>query len=107
MKRFIFASLALVTLPLLAQAPQTTPDAEKPVAVINVEVITAGQLDRLYDGIGAPMREQYAKNGGKAAFLENYLRKRLVIQEALKAGYDKRPDVQSDMEAATESALFD
>jgi peptidyl-prolyl cis-trans isomerase C len=107
MKRFTFASLALVALPLVGQAPQTTPDAEKPVAVINGEVITAGQLDRLYDGIGAPMREQYAKNGGKAAFLENYLRKRLVIQEALKAGYDKRPDVQSDMEAARESALFD
>jgi peptidyl-prolyl cis-trans isomerase C len=107
MKRFIFASLALVALPLLAQAPQTTPDAEKPVAVINSEVITAGQLDRLYDRIGAPMREQYAKNGGKAAFLENYVRERLVIQEALKAGYDKRPDVQSDLEAARESALFD
>ena len=107
MKRFTFASLALVALPLVGQAPQTTPDAEKPVAVINGEVITAGQLDLLYDGIGAPMREQYAKNGGKAAFLENYLRKRLVIQEAQKAGYDKRPDVQSDMEAARESALFD
>jgi peptidyl-prolyl cis-trans isomerase C len=107
MKRVIFASLALFALPLLAQVPQTTPDAEKPVAVINGEVITAGQLDRLYDRIGAQMREQYAKNGGKAAFLENYIRKRLVIQEALKAGYDKQPDVQADLEAARESALFD
>ena len=107
MKRFTFPSLALVALPLLAQAPQTIPDAEKPVAVINGEVITAGQLDRLYDRMGAQMREQYAKNGGKPAFLENYIRKRLVIQEALKAGYDKRPDVQADLDAARESALFD
>ena len=107
MKRFIFASLAFVALPLLAQAPQTTPDEQRPVAVVNGEVITSGQLDRLYDGIGALMREQYAKNGGKAAFLDNYIRKRLVIQEALKAGYDKRPDVQADLEAAKESALFD
>ena len=107
MKRFLFASLALVALPLLAQAPQSTPDAEKPVAVINGEVITAGQLDRLYDGIGALVREQYAKNGGKPAFLENYIRKRLVIQEAMKTGYDKRPDVQAELDAARESALFD
>jgi EpsD family peptidyl-prolyl cis-trans isomerase len=107
MKPFTFASLALFALPLVAQAPQTTPDAQKPVAVINGEVITAGQLDHLYDRIGAQMREQYAKTGGKPAFLENYLRKRLVVQEALKANYDKRPDVQADLEAAKESALFD
>src|SRR6202521_5348872 len=107
MKRFTFASLALFALPLVAQAPQTTPDAQKPVAVINGEVISAGQLDHLYDRIGSQMREQYAKNGGKAAFLENYIQKRLVIQAALKAGYDKRPDVQADLEAARESALYD
>ena len=45
--------------------------------------------------------------GGKSAFLENYLRKRLLIQEALKSGFDKRPDVQADMEASRESTLFD
>jgi peptidyl-prolyl cis-trans isomerase C len=111
MKRFTLASLALSALPLLAQAPQTAqqavPDAQKPVAVINGEVMTVEQLDRLYDHIGEPVREQYAKNGGKAAFLENYIRKRLVIQEALKAGFDKQPDVQADLETAKESALFD
>jgi peptidyl-prolyl cis-trans isomerase C len=80
---------------------------EKPVAVINGETITAAKLDQLYDRIGAQMREQYEKAGGKAAFLENYLRKRLVIQEAIKSGFDKRTDVQADMEAAKESALFD
>src|SRR6185436_6055511 len=43
----------------------------------------------------------------KIAFLDNYLRKRLLVQEAIKSGYDKHPDVQGDMEAAKESALFD
>jgi peptidyl-prolyl cis-trans isomerase C len=104
MKRSVLASLTLCALPLFAQ---TAADSPKPVAVINGEVITAEQLDRLYDRIGAQMREQYAKNGGKPAFLENYIRKRLVIQEAQKAGFDKRPDVQADLQAAKDSALFD
>ena len=57
--------------------------------------------------MGAPMRDQYEKAGGRSAFLENYLRKRLVIQEAIKTGFNKRPDVRVDMEAGAESALFD
>lgn len=110
MKRIVLAPLIAIALPLVAQAPQqpaTAPDAQRPVAVINGEVITAGQLDRLYDHMGTQMRAQYARNGGKAALLETYLRKRLLIQEALKAGFDKRPDVQADLEAAKESAFFD
>lgn len=104
MKRSVLASLTLCALPLFAQ---TAADSSKPVAVINGEVITAEQLDRLYDRIGAQMREQYAKNGGKPAFLENYIRKLLVIQEAQKSGFEKRPDVQADLQAAKDSALFD
>jgi peptidyl-prolyl cis-trans isomerase C len=102
MKRLLAIPMIALALPLLAQAP-----ASKPVAVVNGEVITAEKLDSLYNRLGAQMRSQYEQNGGKAAFLENYLRKRLVTQEALKAGFDKKPDVQADMEAAKESALFD
>ena len=102
MKRFTTLMFTLaMALPLAAQ------DAPKPVATINGEVVTAEKLDALWARLGTQMREQYAKNGGKAAFLDNYLRKRLVVQEALKAGFDKKPDVQADIDAARESALFD
>jgi parvulin-like peptidyl-prolyl isomerase len=77
------------------------------VAIVNGEIITAEKLDRMWWNIGVQMRDQYDKAGGKSAFLENYLRKRLVIQEALKKGFDKRPDVRTDMDTASESALFD
>jgi peptidyl-prolyl cis-trans isomerase C len=97
------ACLFLLAVPAFAQ----TNDAQKPVAVINGETITAQKLDQLYDRIGEQMRAQYEKSGGKAAFLDNYVRKRLVVQEAIKSGFDKRPDVQADMEAAKESTLFD
>ena len=102
MKRNI-ACILLVALPAIAQ--QNEP--QKLVAVVNGETITAQKLDQLYARISTQMREQYEKAGGKAAFLENYVRKRLVIQEALKSGFDKRPDVQADMEASKESTLFD
>jgi len=102
MKRNI-ACLLLVALPAVAQQNE----AQKPVAVVNGETISAQKLDQLYARLSTPMREQYEKVGGKSAFLENYLRKRLLIQEALKSGFDKRPDVQADMEASKESTLFD
>jgi peptidyl-prolyl cis-trans isomerase C len=113
MKRSILSLLALAAMPLVAQqqppagiAAAVSP-ADRPVAVVNGETITAGTLDQMYSRLGTQMREQYNASGGKAAFLENYLRKRLMVQEALKAGFDKRPDVQADMESAKESALFD
>jgi peptidyl-prolyl cis-trans isomerase C len=95
--------ILLLALPAVAQQNA----GQKPVAVVNGETITAQKLDKLYERLGAQMREQYEKAGGKSAFLENYVRKRLVIQEALKSGFDKRADVQADMEASKESTLFD
>lgn len=110
MKRYLLSALALaVALPLAAQtpAPAAQADAEKIVAVVNGEKITKEKFDQLWFRLGAKMRKQYEKAGGKQAFLDNYVRKRLVLQEALKQGFDKRPNVQMEMEAAAESAMFD
>ncbi|HEV7919894.1 MAG TPA: peptidylprolyl isomerase [Thermoanaerobaculia bacterium] len=105
MKRFtVMAALALLALPVLAQ--QQDP-AKKPVAVINGETITEEQLNRMYDNLGARMKANYQKSGGKGAFLENYIAKRLIIQEALKSGFDKKPEIQAELQAAREAALFD
>lgn len=104
MKRALFLPLVLLALPLAAQQQAA---ADKPVATLNGETITAGQLDQMYDRLGTQLKEQYNASGGKSAFLENYLRKRLLVQEAIKSGFDKKPDVRADMQAAEESALFD
>lgn len=117
MKRFttsMFAALALA-MPLAAQqqtaatapaAPAAAPGS-KPVATVNGQVITQETLDALYDRLGTKLRDQYERNGGKAAYLDNYLRKRLLVQEAIKKGFDKQRNVQLEMEAAKEAALFD
>src|SRR5439155_21424101 len=110
-QRLVGPALPRLALPAVGQqrpaAAARQDPTRKPVAVINGEVITQEQLDRMYSNLGTQVRSQYEKNGGKGAFLENYLRKRLIIQEALKAGFDKKADVQADMQSARESALFD
>jgi parvulin-like peptidyl-prolyl isomerase len=113
MKRFLLPILALLAaLPLAAQQSTATgvaaiPPADRIVATINGESITSGELDQLYARLSTQMHDGYEQSGGKAAFLENYLRKRLILQEAEKANFDKRPDVQAELAAARESALFD
>ncbi len=92
-------------MPLVAQTP-ALPEGKKPVATVNGETITVEMLNHLYNSLGSEMRQNYEKSGGKGVLLDNYIRKRLLIQEALKKGFDKRPDVQADLEAARESALF-
>ena len=96
------ACLLLLAAPALAQQNESNP-----VAVVNGETITVKTLDQMYDRIGPQMRAQYEKAGGKAAFLDNYVNKRLIVQEALKSGFEKRADVQTDIAASRESAIFD
>ena len=107
MKRLAtFLLVAGATLPLIAQQPAPQPQ-DKIVAQINGEVVTQSQLNDLYDSLPFQMRQQYERAGGKAAFLDNYTRKRLLLQEAMKSGFDKRPEVKEAIDAARESALFD
>ena len=112
MKHLFAALAALAALPLLAQTASTPAKpaedpAKKPVAIVNGQTITAGELDMLYDRLGTKAREAYNQQGGKAAYLDNYIRKRLVVQEAVKHSFDQRPDVKADMQASAEATLFD
>lgn len=111
----LLASAAFAQQPAPAQtapAPQSTAaavadDSKRPVAVINGETITVEKLNRMYANLNTQMRTNYDQNGGKGAFLENYIRKRLMLQEAFKTGFDKKPDVVATLDSARESALFD
>jgi EpsD family peptidyl-prolyl cis-trans isomerase len=111
---FVTSAIALA---LGAQQPATTAPAaattaaapsKDVVAVINGEPITNEQLDRLWVRMGAKMRAQYEKAGnGKIRFLENYVGKRLLLQLAAESDFERSPDIQAELEAAKESALFD
>ena len=101
--------LASAALSAAAQTPAPAPAAaDRIVATVNGENITAARLDHLWNRMPARMRAQYEKTGGgKLGFLQNYLGKHLVVQNAIKNGYDKKPEVQAELDAARESALFD
>lgn len=109
MNRIIVATFAaFVATAVFAQPAAPAPAEDKnTVAVINGEVITRAKLDSLYNNMMPQMRAQYERTGGKMAFLDNYVAKRLLLQEAAKSGFDKRPEVQGAIEAAKESAVFD
>lgn len=110
MKRALISVVLVAASPLVAQqaAAPAVQAPEKVVARVNGETITKAKLDQLWNRMGQRARQQYEKTGGgKAGFLDNYVRKRLLLQQALKNGFDKKADVQADLEAAKESALFD
>jgi peptidyl-prolyl cis-trans isomerase C len=102
MKKLMIMVLAgLVSTAVMAQ------EKEKIVARINGESITVEEFDRMWRALSPEMRASYESGGGKLAFLDNQIRKRLLVQEALKEGLDRRQDVAFQLRQARESALFD
>lgn len=116
------ALLFAAALPVFAQQPAPAPaastagapakaaaaDPDAPVATVNGEVITRRKLDQLWERASTRMRAEYEKNGGgKLGFLDNYIKKRLLLQEAYKKNFQDQPFVKAELEAAQESALFD
>jgi parvulin-like peptidyl-prolyl isomerase len=112
MKRTLIGIALFAAAPLFAQkaAPPSPAPSDKEIVVarVNGETITRANLDQLWNHVGERARKQYEQSGGgKAGFLDNYIRKRLLIQKAIASGFDKRPDVKADLDAAKDSALFD
>jgi peptidyl-prolyl cis-trans isomerase C len=103
MKQFLLTITFILT--AVAAFAETRP--QDVAAVVNGEVITVKRLNELYLKLSPQMRENYNRSGGKRAFLENYIERRLLVQEALKQNLDKRADVQADIQAARDSILFD
>jgi len=99
--------IAAIMIIAAATAAAQTTEQDKIVAVINGETITRTKLDQMYAGLSAQTRAQYDRAGGKIAFLDNYVAQRLLIQEAMKSGFDKRPDVVGAMDTAKDAALFE
>lgn len=106
MKRTIlFLILVGLAGAVLAQVKSTEPDAI--VANINGEVLTREEFDRLWMNLTPEMRKNYELTGGRLAFLDNHIQKKLLLQEAFKDGFQSNPEVRFLMQQAAESALFD
>lgn len=103
MKRTLLAlALAAATLPLVAQT-----DGDKLVARVNGEEFTNREIDALWNRMSTKMQDDYLKSGGKLVFVQNYIAKYLIVQEAVRSGYAKKVGAPDELDAAAESALFD
>lgn len=104
MKRTLLAlALAAVATPLLAQS-----DADKLIARVNGTEITNRDLNQIWDRLTPEVQKQYEKVGGKKAFLDNYVSKKVIVQEAIRSGFaEKAGLVVDELDAQTEAQLFD
>jgi len=99
---------ALLALALTAAAvPVFASDAHKLVARVNGREITNADIDAIWDRVPAEIQAQYLKNGGKQAFLQNTIAKKLIVQDAVKSGFAAKIGAPADLTPAAESALFD
>lgn len=97
----------LVALPAVAWG-QRLDDTELVVATVNGEAITKARLDEQWDALAEETRTQYEKVGeGKLAFLETVIRRRVLLQDAVKRGFDRWPEVSGKPEIEREAMLFD
>jgi len=103
MKRTLLAlALAALAAPLFAQT-----DGDKLVARINGREITNRDFDEIWTRLSDEMQAQYMKAGGKKLLLENFVGKQLVVQDAVRSGFAKKIGAPDDLDAQSESALFD
>lgn len=81
--------------------------AEEPavVATVNGDVITADRLDELWNSMSPELMERYSRVGGKATLLNAYLRKRILLQEAVRTGFPGAAALDT-LSLQEESALF-
>lgn len=102
----ILALAMLAALPLVAQQKDMKDD-EKIVAVINGETLTVEKFNHLWDAIGPEMQKNYEINGGgKLGFLDNYIERRLIVQQAIKENFDKQKSIAYQLESARDSTMF-
>ena len=103
MKRTLLAlAFAAAALPLLAQT-----DDDKLVARVNGKEITNRDLDAQWSRIAPNVQEQYMQVGGKRVFLDNYVSKYLLVQEAVRSGFAAKVNAPADLDPTAEAALFD
>ncbi|MGK2859389.1 MAG: peptidylprolyl isomerase [Thermoanaerobaculia bacterium] len=107
MKKMILTVVLATLTATSALAQGANPAEEKIAARVNGEVITAAQLDYLWNALPTEARQNYElAGGGKIGFLDNYIDRRLIVQEAIKEKFDKRQDVQYELERTRERVLI-
>lgn len=100
-------TLALVMALVLPAIAQEKTDDEPLVAMINGQKVTVAKFNHLWEQIGPEMQKNYElSGGGKIGFLDNYIERILVVQQAVKENFDKRPSIVFELEKVRDSTVF-
>lgn len=95
-------------LALMASAAIAQNVVEEPLAAtVNGERITMAELDAAWERLPAEVREGYERNGGKLMYLDTYVRRKLIVQEAVKRDLAKDPAVRARIQMARDEVLFE
>lgn len=105
MKRIIVAALTIAV--AAGAAGAQTVSEPKVVAAVNGEKITLEEFDKAWNALPADMRSNYERSGGKITYLETYIGRKLIVQEAVKNNLAEAPDVMAELRRARDEVLFD
>jgi len=102
--RWIALALAIAAPAAFGQ----TAEQEQPLAAtVNGEKITMAELDAAWEKLPAEVREGYERNGGKLMYVDSYVRRKLIVQEAIKRDLARIPEVQARLQLARDEVLFE
>lgn len=102
MKNMMLAAVLVLT----ATAALAQSD-DRLAATLNGERITMAELDAAWDALSDDLREIYDRSGGKLVYLETYLRRKLIVQEAFKSNLQNEPSVAAELRRMRDEILFD
>lgn len=102
MKRTLLVLALAAALPVFAQT-----DDDKLVARVNGRELTNRDLDLQWERIPEDTQAQYLNAGGKHVFLQNYVSKYLLVQEAVRSGFAAEINAPAELDPKAEAALFD
>ena len=102
--RWIALALAIAAPAAFGQ----TAEKEQPLAAtVNGEKITMAELNAAWNGLPNEVREGYERNGGKLMYVDSYVRRKLIVQEAIKQNLLADPEVQARLQLARDEVLFE
>jgi peptidyl-prolyl cis-trans isomerase C len=101
----MFATMVAVGLAAAAGA-QSAPEP-RIVATVNGERITLAEFDAAWNALSGEVQANYERSGGRITYLETYIRRKLVVQEAIKDNLTDHADVAAQLRRARDEVLFD
>ncbi len=82
-------------------------DESDVVAVVNGEPVTRTEVRAAWNALPDEVRASYERNGGIGIYLDTYIKRKLVVQDAVRRHLAEDPEVAAELERSRQEILFD